>query len=75
MMTHLAVATSSSSIKCIYCLGPVGKVKKGEHIIPHAIGGTLSLRTVCRKCNGSFSEMDRELCSRPYWRQAASRTP
>jgi hypothetical protein len=49
---------------CIYCGNPVGKVKKGEHIIPEAIGGAGAIKTVCGNCNNRFSRIDAELCSR-----------
>jgi hypothetical protein len=49
---------------CIYCGGPVHGVRKGEHVIPRALGAALTIKTVCRNCNNAFSEIDRELCSR-----------
>lgn len=49
---------------CIYCGGPVGRVKKGEHIIPEAIGGARTIKTVCGDCNNGFSRIDAEVCSR-----------
>jgi hypothetical protein len=51
---------------CFYCGKPVGRVRKGkgEHLIPDAIGGRITTPDVCGRCNGSFSEIDRELCSR-----------
>jgi hypothetical protein len=49
---------------CIYCGHEVRKVKQGEHIVPKAVGGALTIKTVCEKCNNSFSEIDGELCSR-----------
>ena len=45
---------------------------KGEHIVPEAIGCTLTLNDfpghlVCRHCNcGLFSRLDNELCRRSY---------
>jgi hypothetical protein len=49
---------------CIYCGRPVGRVKHGEHIVPQAIGGGRTIKTVCADCNNAFSEIDTELCSR-----------
>ena len=58
------MASKRRSRHCIYCGGNVGKVRKGEHIVPEAIGGALSIRTVCGGCNNAFSTIDTELCSR-----------
>ena len=41
---------------CLYCGNPTGKVRKGEHLIPDAIGGTLATKDVCGKCNNELSE-------------------
>jgi len=49
---------------CIYCGNKVRNVKKGEHIIPKAIGGGLTTDKVCQDCNNQFSQIDKELCSR-----------
>lgn len=50
---------------CLYCGDAVAKQKRGEHIIPAAIGGEATIRDVCTSCNnGVLSELDRELCSR-----------
>ena len=49
---------------CLYCGKPTGKVRKGDHLIPAAIGGTRATRDVCNKCNNELSDIDRELCSR-----------
>jgi len=48
----------------MYCGEPTGKVRKGEHILPDAIGGTITTKDVCPKCNNVLSDIDRELCSR-----------
>jgi len=68
-----AMTAKTNKRKCIYCGGEVRKVKKGEHIIPEAMGGARTIsdfckgRTVCNHCNnGTLSELDRELCSRSY---------
>lgn len=38
-----------------------------EHTIPEALGGTRTVKNVCRKCNNeSLSELDRVLCSDSY---------
>ena len=63
---------------CMYCGTPTGKGNRGEHIIPTALGGALSLndqgdKRVCAKCNnGVLSQIDRELCSRSYLSVVAS---
>ena len=50
---------------CIYCGGPVKGVRKGEHIVSRALGGTLGLRCVCTGCNtGVLSVLDTELAAR-----------
>jgi hypothetical protein len=52
---------------CIYCGGGVRRQKKGEHIIPNALGGELTLdrdRRVCGNCNNIFSVIDNELASK-----------
>lgn len=57
---------------CIYCGDVVKKVRRGEHIVPETIGGTVTIsdvsdNTVCSKCNNEvLSTLDRELCSRSY---------
>lgn len=48
---------------CLYCAGGVTGVRKGEHIIQAAIGGTLTIKNVCAGCNNVLSLVDRELCS------------
>ena len=49
---------------CIYCRGDVVRVRKGEHIVPEAVSGALTVKTVCGNCNNRFSQIDTELCSR-----------
>jgi hypothetical protein len=49
---------------CLYCGEPTGKVRKGEHLVPVAIGGTITTKDVCPQCNNVLSDIDRELCSR-----------
>ncbi|MCH8270607.1 MAG: hypothetical protein IH985_05275 [Planctomycetes bacterium] len=51
-------------VNCIYCGGSTSGVRRGEHVIPEALGGTRTLRCVCGSCNGEFSVLDKELCSR-----------
>jgi hypothetical protein len=58
----MAIQTARSA--CIYCGGHVGRVKQGEHIIPAAVHGALTIKTVCGNCNNAFSQIDTELCSR-----------
>lgn len=52
------------AVSCMYCGKPVGRVKKGEHVVPEAIGGAVTIANVCQKCNNRVSDIDRELCSR-----------
>jgi HNH endonuclease len=50
---------------CLYCGNPTGKVRRGDHLVPHAIGGTIATKDVCPTCNNNvLSDIDRELCSR-----------
>lgn len=58
------MAAAGKGRKCIYCSRAVGRVRKGEHIIPEAIGGALTIKSVCSQCNNDFSPLDRELSSR-----------
>ncbi len=49
---------------CIYCGDVVKGVKKGEHIVPAAIGGVRTIKDVCSPCNnGILSQLDNELCT------------
>src|SRR5262245_9241439 len=65
---------------CLYCGEPTGRGRKGEHIVPEAIGGALTLndvstRAVCPKCNsGVLAQLDRELCSRSFLSAIASKS-
>ncbi|MBN1908234.1 MAG: hypothetical protein JW818_00715 [Pirellulales bacterium] len=64
--------------KCIYCGGEVTGERRGEHIIPEAIGGDLTLKekagkSVCRHCNNEvLSVLDTELCRRSHLSLIAS---
>lgn len=64
---------------CLYCGQPTKRGRKGEHVVPEAIGGALTLndvpnRSVCPKCNsGVLSQLDKELCSRSYLSAVASK--
>lgn len=50
---------------CIYCGKPVKGVRKGEHIVPEALGGAATIPRVCSGCNsGTLSQLDKELVSR-----------
>lgn len=53
-----------AGVQCIYCGGPTSGVRKGDHIVPEAMGGELTLKCVCKTCNGEFSKLEQELCSR-----------
>ncbi len=63
---------------CLYCGTPTKRGRKGEHIVPEAIGGSLTLndvsdRVVCPACNsGVLSQLDKELCSRSFLSVVAS---
>jgi hypothetical protein len=64
--------------KCIYCGGDVKKERRGEHIVPEAIGGELTLKekagkSVCGRCNNEeLSVLDTELCRRSHLSVIAS---
>ncbi len=64
--------------KCIYCGREVTKERRGEHIVPAAIGGTLTLKekatkSVCGRCNNQvLSVLDKELCTRSHLSVIAS---
>jgi HNH endonuclease len=64
--------------KCIYCGGEVTKERRGEHIVPEAIGGKCTLKevagkSVCARCNnGVLSILDKELCNRSHLSVIAS---
>jgi HNH endonuclease len=64
--------------KCIYCGGNVANERRGEHIVPEAIGGECTLKevsgkSVCGRCNnGVLSNLDRELCNRSHLSVIAS---
>jgi hypothetical protein len=74
----LVMAAPTTKRSCLYCDKPTKKGNKGEHIVPEAIGGGLTLndvsdRAVCPQCNSGFlSLIDRELCSRSYLSIVAS---
>jgi hypothetical protein len=55
---------SNRKRNCLYCGKPTGRVGKGEHLIPKALGGRITTKHVCGSCNNTFSDIDRELCSR-----------
>jgi hypothetical protein len=52
----LQMAAPNAKLLCLYCGSPTKRGKKGEHIVPEAIDGALTLldvsnRVVCSKCN------------------------
>jgi hypothetical protein len=56
---------------CIYCGNELKRVRRGEHVVPDAIGGKWTIhdvcgsKKVCNTChNGVLSELDKELCSK-----------
>jgi len=63
---------------CIYCGGIVSKERRGEHLVPEAIGGEVTLKeiagkSVCSRCNnGILSVLDAELCRRSFLSIVAS---
>ena len=73
------MVTPTAKRRCLYCGEPTKRGKKGEHVIPEAIGGAFTLndvpdRSVCPRCNsGILSQLDKELCSRSYLSVIASR--
>jgi hypothetical protein len=72
------MVTPDAKRRCLYCGKPTKRGRKGEHIVPEAIGGALTLndisdRVVCPGCNsGVLSLLDRELCSRSFLSAVAS---
>jgi len=46
-------------IKCIFCLND--KPPSIEHVVPKSLGGNLTIRFVCKKCNGDLSSLDQSL--------------
>jgi hypothetical protein len=74
----MAEHTAKQVRKCMYCGGNVTKEKRGEHIVPAAIGGELTLKeaagkSVCPKCNNEvLSVLDTELCRRSHLSVIAS---
>ncbi len=65
--------------RCLYCGRQTPKGRKGEHILPAAIGGALTLNAVkrnrvCQPCNNTaLSRIDEELCARSFLSAIASR--
>ncbi|MHC5057400.1 MAG: HNH endonuclease [Planctomycetota bacterium] len=51
---------------CIYCGSEARGVRKGEHIVPEALGCTKTIRCVCAACNNSLSAIDRVLVSESF---------
>ncbi|EKO32018.1 HNH endonuclease [Leptospira santarosai] len=51
------------STNCIYCQLAIRDENKSiEHVIPQALGGVLTIKNVCKKCNNSFgSDLDKHL--------------
>lgn len=52
---------SKTTKSCIYCDGELRRVRKGEHIIPKALGSSKTIRCVCQECNNAFSILDQGL--------------
>lgn len=52
-----------TGLQCIYCGGSTRGVRRGEHILQDAIGGARTIKCVCKKCNGNFSDIDQGLIS------------
>ncbi|MCZ6652199.1 MAG: hypothetical protein O7D91_04145 [Planctomycetota bacterium] len=52
---------------CLYCGKPARGIRRGEHIIPEALGGTRTIKCVCMTCNNeTLSRLDDELVSRSF---------
>jgi hypothetical protein len=52
--------------QCIYCGQDVHGVRKGEHVVPKALGTTVAIPRVCKKCNNNeLSQLDKEFVSVP----------
>jgi hypothetical protein len=74
----MVIEIARTTPTCMYCGNPTKRGGKGEHIVPKAIGGALTLndtsdKRVCPGCNsGVLSEVDRELCSRSFLSVVAS---
>lgn len=55
---------STKKKQCIYCGQDVHGVRKGEHVVPQALGTTVVIPRVCKKCNNNeLSQLDKELTS------------
>jgi hypothetical protein len=59
------MVTSKVKHLCLYCGEPTKRGRKGEHIVPEAIGGALTLndvpnRAVCPKCNSGVRALPPE---------------
>ncbi len=48
----------------MYCGSPVGRVRRGEHVVPKSLGCVVALRCVCNGCNNAMSVIDKELVSK-----------
>jgi hypothetical protein len=74
----IPVVAPKNQAHCIYCGKAARRGWKGEHLVPEAIGGALTLldisdNVVCTDCNnGPLSGLDKELCSRSYVSAIAS---
>ena len=48
--------------QCIYCGQEIRGVRKGEHVVPQALGMIVTIPRVCKKCNNNeLSQLDNEL--------------
>jgi HNH endonuclease len=74
----MAMAALQRRFHCMYCGELTKRGRRGEHVLPEAIGGALTLldvsdNVVCTKCNTGFlSQLDKELCSRSFLSAVAS---
>ncbi len=52
---------------CIYCGGNVGRIGRGEHVIPARMEATETIRSVCTSCNtGILSDLDKAVMTHSF---------
>jgi len=53
---------TESARQCVYCGQGLHGVRRGEHVVPKALGTTVTIRKVCNDCNNNeLSRLDNEL--------------
>jgi hypothetical protein len=65
----------ASKGQCIYCAQEIRGVRKGEHVVPDALGANVTIRRVCALCNNELSQLDKELVTASPLHIAASKHP